>query len=227
METMPPQHLDNDALLLAYLAGELPAEERARIAEMLAVDAALSARLDDLRGAFTGVEDALRSADAAEPLALSAAAASRRFGREVRAWQTPGGARTDVLDREQPSSRRRLRIPGWVYPAATAAAVLLGYTIWWRANPDTQQFAFLRSRPGANQMPDNLDYPAVPPTALADGYAFDIGAWTTPNALLDREEAATESVLSDTEAELYALSGPGGGGDDDDVPTSLLLGELE
>lgn len=224
---MPLQHLDNDALLLAYLAGELPAEGRVRVAEMLADDAALSARLDDLRGAFTGVEDALRSADAAEPLALSAAAASRRFGREVRAWQTRGGAQAEVIPGEQPS-RRRLRIPGWVYPVATAAAVLLAYTIWWRANPDTRQFAFLRSRPSvATRMPDNLDYPMVPPTALTDGeYAFDIGAWTTPNALVDREEAATESALSDTEAELYALSGPGVG-DDDDVPTSLLLGELE
>jgi hypothetical protein len=229
-ETMPLEHLDIDALLLAYLAGELADDERARVGHMLAADRSLGTRLDALRAAFADVDAALRAADAAEPLAVPASASARRFGRAIRARQArdaaaPPAGRAAAHD--QPA-RRRFRIPGWAYPIATAAAVVLAYTAWWRIQPAVDRFAGRAPAGFPTEMPEGMEHPTVPPTALADRYAPDIGAWVTPNALVDEDEQDTEFVLADTEAELYALSDPiVGDGDDDDVPATFLLGEFE
>ncbi|CAA9389016.1 MAG: hypothetical protein AVDCRST_MAG64-1084, partial [uncultured Phycisphaerae bacterium] len=73
---MALRQLDTEGLLLAYLAGELPDEERARVGQMLAADADLRARFDALREAYADVDAGLRAADASEPLAVPASAAA-------------------------------------------------------------------------------------------------------------------------------------------------------
>src|SRR5688572_19642100 len=80
------QHLNNESILLMYLAGELPAEDRAEVEQMLAGDPRLRDELEQLRAAYEGVGSALAEADAAERVVLPQSTAARRVGQAVRAW---------------------------------------------------------------------------------------------------------------------------------------------
>src|SRR5829696_4788295 len=110
-------HLDSpDAVLLMYLADELPGEDRARVERMLADDGALRDQLERLRAAQDAVAGALALADAARPLPGSAAAGVRQVGRMIRTWQVDRLTRTAAAhDRHAP---RNLRFPYWSYPLA-------------------------------------------------------------------------------------------------------------
>ena len=215
---------DNDALLLAYLAGELPEADRSRAEQRLETDTTFRSTFETLREAYAGVEAALRSADAAEPLTLSAAAAGRRFARQVEAWRARDAAAAAAATTfvEEPVYRRRLRIPNWAYPVATAATIVLAYAAWWAAYAPPGSRGWSDSRQNS---PPPLRYPIPSRDPYSDPEAFAMGAWTQPNALIDDEDQDTEFVLGDTEDELYALSDRPA--DDGDVPTLLLLGEFE
>lgn len=223
------ENLDRQALLLAHLAGELPPEHRDRVEQMLAANPSVQAEFDALNAAYADVETALRAADSVEPLAVPGPAAARRFGREVRGWHARRMAAAQVAVLKAPA-RRPFQIPGWAYPVATAAIVILAYSAWWRFGPEQSQYAARDRQPDSFRMPRNMtDYPLVPPTAVADRYAYDFGAWATPNALADQTDEATELALSQTEAEVYALSDSAQeeGSEIDDVSRLLLLGEFE
>ncbi|MEZ0265091.1 MAG: hypothetical protein ACAI43_10220, partial [Phycisphaerae bacterium] len=68
MKNLLEQLENNEAILLMYLAGELPTEDRAEVEQMLGRDAGLRATLDELRGLHTDVTSAMVRLDAAEPL---------------------------------------------------------------------------------------------------------------------------------------------------------------
>src|SRR5688500_528987 len=87
---------DHDAVLLMYLADELPAEDRARVEQMLASDPALAGRLEHLRAAQDAVDVAIARADATHPLPGSESAGVRQVGRMIRNWQAQRLAKTAV-----------------------------------------------------------------------------------------------------------------------------------
>src|SRR5688572_32911208 len=120
------EHLDSpDAVLMMYLADELPTEDRARVERILADDAAMRDELDRLRAAQESVDGALAGADAARPLPGSEAAGVRQVGRMIRHWQVERLTRAaGAHDRNAP---RALRFPYWSYPLAAAAAVTLAF----------------------------------------------------------------------------------------------------
>jgi anti-sigma factor RsiW len=147
MPSLLQQLENNEAVLLMYLADELPADDRVEVEQMLATDAGLRAVLENLRVAQEAVIGAIGELDKATPMALSTTVASRQMSRLMKQWQVDRLARQAA-----PSAKRRFRIPAWAYSAATAAAVLVAVVVWWGMKSDlptgeprrddTQQFAF-------------------------------------------------------------------------------------
>ena len=124
------RNLENESLLLMYLAGELPDEDRREIDSLLATDGGLRAQLLDLRAASASAMGSLAQLDAAEPL-RSADFSVRQVSRAMRQWQV------ERLVRPAPQSAKRRRMPVWSYPVATAAMVLIGLCCWWGLHPET------------------------------------------------------------------------------------------
>ena len=123
--------LDNDALLMMYLADELSAEDRADVEQLLGVDAGLRAGLVAVRADGESASRALDLADRFDPPAgVSAsgeAVAVRWAGRVFRQFQVDLLAR----NRKAPVPERQLAFPRWAYPIGSVAAVLLVAVGWW------------------------------------------------------------------------------------------------
>jgi hypothetical protein len=130
MSSLLQQLENNEAVLLMYLAEELPAEDRAEVGQMLATDANLRAELERLRASQDGVTALVAAADAARR-PRPAAPAVRRVGREIHQWQVRRFAPPPP-----PEPSDELRFAWWSYPLATAAAVLIAFLVWW-GNQDT------------------------------------------------------------------------------------------
>ena len=133
MRSLLDQLDGHDPILLMYLADELPADDRARVEQMLGGDAAMRGRLDELRAAHDGVNGAIGRYDASHPLTGSEGAAVRHVGRMVRNWHADRLARPAPRNLPPP---RNLRFPYWSYPLAAAAAVTLAFVTWYVALPE-------------------------------------------------------------------------------------------
>ena len=151
--------LDNDALLILYVADELPPEDRADVEQQLGVDAVLRAELALIQADAEAATAALEGADRLDPPAGTSASAEavalRRVGRAFRQWQVDKLVRS----RPAPTPERQPRFPRWAYPAATAAAVLLvtaGIFGWERRTAGTGR----PTRGGANDL-DRLQDPPL------------------------------------------------------------------
>lgn len=120
------EQLDLDAALMLYASEELSSEERAAMEARLAIEPALSVRLEDLRSARQACFDALELADQHDRVPSSQGVAVRQVARAMRQWhvdRTVGYASV-------PISQHRRRIPGWAYPTAAAAMILIGFLVW-------------------------------------------------------------------------------------------------
>jgi hypothetical protein len=138
----------NEAVLLMYLADELPGGDRTEVERMLAVDAGMREQLERLREAYGRVADEVARADASTRPAVSEGAAVRRVGRAMRQWharrlaEAPAPAAAPV----------GLRYPWWAYPLAAAASVVIAFLVWW-GNTDRPPAA----EPYAYVVPDATD----------------------------------------------------------------------
>jgi anti-sigma factor RsiW len=116
---------NNEAVLLMYLARELPPDDMAEVEQLLASDAALRAELEQLRDVQAQVKQVLTVADV-PPIAEEAG-----VRQTLRAM-----VRFQLEQREKPAvpadeRRRRFRIPNWAYPFAAAAMLIIAYVAWW------------------------------------------------------------------------------------------------
>lgn len=119
------EKLDNDALLLLYLADEVSAEDKAAIDAQLAADAALAQQLEAVRDSHAAIQSAMRDSDAGTALPIARDVAVRRVGRAIQQWHVD---RRRPLTLEEPS--RPFRMPWWSYLAAGVAAVVAGILVW-------------------------------------------------------------------------------------------------
>jgi len=150
---------NNDAVLLMYLAGELPAEDRAEVERMLAVDAGLRQNLERLRQTYAWVAGALGRQDRAVAPAVPQAVAVRRVGRAMRQWH----ARRLAAAPPREQAGTSLRYPWWAYPLAAAASVVIAFLVWWG---NTESPSLVRQPPSQSVPGD--DYPNVAdPTMVA------------------------------------------------------------
>lgn len=124
MTTLLTQLANNEAILLMYLANELPAEDRAEVEQLLDHDENMRRHLDELRAAYADVDLAIGQADRDTPLS-SGFAAARAFGDVVR----QRAAQQASVDEKEEFTRRRMSLV--LYPVAAAALVALGMLAWW------------------------------------------------------------------------------------------------
>jgi anti-sigma-K factor RskA len=122
MSNLLGQLENNEAILLMYLADELPAEERAEVEQMLANDAGLRALLAELTALQADVDGVLSRADSAMRLPRREAAV-RRVSRAVAAAHAKPADGAAVADEPV---ERRFRLAWWAYPIAAVAAVIVG-----------------------------------------------------------------------------------------------------
>jgi len=118
---------NNEAILLMYLAGELPAEDHAEVEQMLARDAGMRGTLDELRVLQGEVNESFVRLDASASQ-LNGEASIRRASRaisQVLAEQALSKPRSEPTPQQ-----KTLRIGWLVYPAAAAAAILVGVMLF-------------------------------------------------------------------------------------------------
>jgi len=159
------QHLENESLLLLYMAGELPPADRAEVESLLVRDGGLRAQLQALRAAESSSFAAFAQLDAAEPL-QAAEPAMRRLSRSMQQWQI------DRLARPAKKAASR-SMPVWAWSSGSAVAALLVFCIWWGFHSQPigkEQVA--GTRPAGNQQlagtqPNNE--PATGGDVIADG----------------------------------------------------------
>ena len=183
MASLLQQLENNEAMLLMYLADELPAEDRAEVERMLAVDAGLRADLDRLQGAYNAFAAAVERQDAVSRPPVPESVAVRRVGRAMAQWHA---RRLATAKQVEPVST--LRYPWWAYPLAAAASIVMAFLVWW-GNTD-------RRVPG----PGTLPYVKVtyPPHT-------DIVPDADPNAEVD--PASTNFASADLLLEGMGLAG--------------------
>ena len=102
---------NNEALLLMYLAGELPPEDRLEVEQMLAADAGLRAELSDIQSAHDGAMSVLARLDGNRTALPAENHAIRQAMRAMKQWQVDRLARQPIL---VPPTRRS--IPVLLYP---------------------------------------------------------------------------------------------------------------
>src|SRR4051812_15691630 len=124
--TNQPQ-TDREAVLLLYLAGELPAQDQSELERILNQDHSLRADLDRLRDLQTQVVGQLDELDSANPLRMSEEISTRRVVREMRRFQLELKSRSPM--QLEASSIRAW--PRWIYPMAAAAAIIFAVLGLW------------------------------------------------------------------------------------------------
>jgi hypothetical protein len=126
MSSLLEQLENNEAILLMYLAGELPEVDRLEVEQMLASDAGLRAMLADLKSLHDSVGGVLARADAAQILSRRESAV-RQVSRALN--QSVQSKSSGVIDYAA-GPRRRLHIAWWAYPIAAAAMLVIGMMIY-------------------------------------------------------------------------------------------------
>jgi hypothetical protein len=130
MPTLFQQLENNESMLLMYLAGELPAADMKEVEQMLARDGGLRAELAAIRATqeivFAGLADLDRAESSLSSAKAQQAASVRSVERMMCQWHA------DRLKIEPAAPGRRwMQMPGWTYPAAAVASVLIGALIYW------------------------------------------------------------------------------------------------
>jgi anti-sigma factor RsiW len=133
MKSLLQQLENNEAILLMYLADELPAEDRLEVEQLLENDGALRQQLVSLEDAHQSLNAALSEmADFALPPATRGAReahAARQISRMM--------VRVRLEQQQRPAAilpltgARTFRLPSWTYPFAAAAMIILGCIAYW------------------------------------------------------------------------------------------------
>jgi hypothetical protein len=123
---------NNESLLLMYSSGELSADDRLEVEQMLAGDAVLRQELADIESAYQFAIGSLAELDADRAAIAGENHAIRQAKRAMKQWQI------DRLNRQpvrEPAPARR--VPSWAYPSAVAAMLLIGMLTYWGVAGDS------------------------------------------------------------------------------------------
>jgi anti-sigma factor RsiW len=183
--------LNNESILLLYLAGELSAEDRADVEQHLAADPQFHEELETLRVAYDGAGESLAAADKSERLVLPEASAARRVGNAVRSWHA---RRLSMPPAE--AQRRGLRFPWWWYVTASAAGLVVITVSLSKILGDRMPLELKPLVPIATN-----DDPSSAPSDPELVETFD-------EQYVELPPPESDAVLDEAEDELYALSEP-------------------
>jgi hypothetical protein len=190
---------NNEALLLMFISGELPAEDRAEVEQMLAGDAGLRDELARIVSAYDFAMDSLATLDADRTAIPGENHAIRQAKRAMKQWQN------DRLHRQPtPVHAPARRYPAWAYGSAVAAMLLIGMLTYWGivgessnsggtvasgtqpALPSTGTGDDAKATADANLLDHLMDHSAVDHTdklAVAESQAKDLVARSDSSAV--------------------------------------------
>ena len=182
MRSLLQQLENNESVLLLYLADELLPEDRAEVEQMLATDVSLRREFECIQSLHDTFTVSMNALDGLKLPATSQGCSARKISQMM--------ARQAVLEAVRPvdpgtrPERRRLRLGGWMYPVAVAAAILIAVGWWgrlpWR-NPSPRMAHHEGNRTsndGRPSLPDDL--PVIPlvsedvPPFVATGRSSDL-----------------------------------------------------
>jgi hypothetical protein len=202
---------NNEAVLLMYLAGELPAQDRAEVEQLLATDASLRRELEALSAAHGRVASAIRDLDVAECPPVCDDAAVRQAVRAMWRWELTHARRPA----EAPAARG-LRYSWWVYPLASAAVVLLAILVWWGMNDTTVGIpdggSAMPTMAGGSQFPIHHEGEEAPPPAnesvaeASDPEDRLVEQLRRSFAIADEAHAEATAPLDDVEGQLQEMA---------------------
>jgi anti-sigma factor RsiW len=143
MSSLLQQLENNEAVLLMYLCGELPPEDRAEVEQLLGRDAGLAAELQRLRELHGQCVEAIERMD--ESQRLRTGPAERQAVRAVRAWHLQRQLAIEP-EPELPAASHRWWLSS---AAAVAASLLIGLMVWWSYSPVSapQPYLVVQPRP--------------------------------------------------------------------------------
>lgn len=127
---------EDQELLILYLSGEMPDDQREALERRLEIDVPLKAELERLRAAQAAIWSEMLAADSADPMRGSASMAHRRLAGMVRQWAT------ERLVREpQVGASHAFRRWGLGVAAAAAIAAGVGIYAYWPQDPVAEVIA--------------------------------------------------------------------------------------
>lgn len=117
--------LERNEMLLMYVTGELPPQDQMHVQQMLEQDEALRAEMEKLRGMLQGVEGVLAGSAGAGVDDISAQRATEKTILAMRSHRAE-------MRREDSAGKQKQgwRMPGWAYPVAAAAILLIAFSIY-------------------------------------------------------------------------------------------------
>lgn len=152
---------NNEAVLLMYLAGELPDADRIEVEQMLAADPALRMALGELTSLHDHLSASMAQAEVeAQPSRRDAAV--RQVCRAISLLQQERD-RIAPAASAPPPPRRRMGY--WAYPLAAAAVIAIGMMIYPR-NP--QNTSLTQSNPAPPEAAMNYEPVEIIPVASTD-----------------------------------------------------------
>jgi anti-sigma-K factor RskA len=172
MEPVEKNITSDDAVLMAYAAGELAGEELARFETRLVADPSLRRRVDELRSDYNNAMQAVASLD--QIYHVNERKSLRRIDQLLQQWEA------EQKPAPAPILLYRWRPPVWSYAAAAVVALLIGFCFWWANNPPasslveisptseptSQQVAVVEAPQPSNPLPDTNPVPL--PLAFQD-----------------------------------------------------------
>ena len=143
MQSLLEKLENNEAVLLMYLADELPADDRAEVDSQLLNDPQLRDQLAQLRQTDQSIANSVASQLNSYP-SVPTESRQNRLVQQVTLVMIQQQARKDEHARQvadNAPARRLLRIPNWAYPIATAAMVLIAFIAYWGFTKSNDQVA--------------------------------------------------------------------------------------
>jgi hypothetical protein len=191
---------NNEALLLMYLTGELPPEDRIEVEQMLAADSSLRAELAGIESAYDQAMGVLSSLDRDRTALPAENHAIRQAMRAMKQWQVDRLSRQPVA---VPAARMKIAV--WMYPLASAAALLIGTIAWWGFGGLTQGDGISSPPPVLAPSPEEITASRLNTSLLNDARPSDptnklMDAQTEANSLMARSDGgsvASEIYLTD------------------------------
>lgn len=123
MNNLLSQLQSNEAVLLMYLADELPPKDRAEVDHLLQSDGAMRTQLQHLRDSLARLDDAMA---AQGDQTFNVERAIQRTTAAMRQWRAEVAGRP-ALARSEAS---RLPLPWWCYPLAAAASIVVAAAVF-------------------------------------------------------------------------------------------------
>jgi hypothetical protein len=193
------QQLENESLLLLYMADELPPQDREELELMLSRDGGLRAQLEALRGAQGSSFAALAQLDAAEPL-RAFEPVMRQVNRSMEQW------RIDRILRPAKTGVSKSKMPIWAWSVGSAVAALMVFCIWWGFRSDVGTHDIAGTQPnGHSSMNGEYAVNGDPTNGIPDENSSDISTDRPRNGLSNRDQVVSADASTQRLGELESV----------------------